>query len=234
MFSKMHQRFGTAGLIVAVVALVAALAGIAVAAGPKLNSTRKREVTKIAKKFAGKNGAPGAQGSPGPQGPQGNPGEAGAKGAIGPAGATGPAGAKGATGPTGPSGLTETKLPSGQTLKGLWQFQTIDISEALMTISFPLRVEPPAASHTMGVDAKPTAACPGNAEEPDAAPGHFCLYTKVIGNTAFPPTDFAADATIGVRYVWSVTDETKMAFAYGSWAVTAACPKDEEGSEIPC
>ncbi len=67
------------GVVIAVIALIFALAGTAFAAA-KLNGTQKKEVKKIAKKYAGKrgktgpagaNGAPGAQGPGGPRGPAG-------------------------------------------------------------------------------------------------------------------------------------------------------------------
>jgi hypothetical protein len=80
-----REPFGTAGLIVAVVALVAAIGGTALAAA-KLNSTQKKEVEKIAKKYAGKagtngtNGAPGANGKDGANGTNGAPGAPGTEG----------------------------------------------------------------------------------------------------------------------------------------------------------
>jgi hypothetical protein len=86
-----REPFGTAGLVVACVALIAALGGTALAAA-KLNSTQKKEVEKIAKKYAGAPGAPGAAGPAGPAGPQG------------PAGAKGDAGAQGPTGTNGANG----------------------------------------------------------------------------------------------------------------------------------
>ena len=73
MFSRMHDKLGTAGLVVAIVALVFAMVGGAYAAGG-LTKQQEKQVTKIAKKYAGK---PGAQG---PQGPQGPAGLVGAKG----------------------------------------------------------------------------------------------------------------------------------------------------------
>lgn len=126
MFSRIHNKLGTAGLIVSIVALVFALAGTAFAAAG-LNSKQKKEVTKIAKKYAGK---PGPQGQAGPQGPQGpagpagavgpqgakgDPGADGAKGATGPTGPTGPGGT-GSTGPTGPTGtsVTLSSIPPGE------------------------------------------------------------------------------------------------------------------------
>jgi hypothetical protein len=83
-----REPFGTAGLIVACVALIAALGGTALAAA-KLNSTQKKEVEKIAKKFAGKPGAPGAPGAAGPTGPQGSGGSAGKDGTNGTNGTNG-------------------------------------------------------------------------------------------------------------------------------------------------
>ena len=61
MIERIHQKLGTAGFVIAIVALIAALGGTALAAA-KLNGTQKKEVEKIAKKYAGKPGAAG----PGP------------------------------------------------------------------------------------------------------------------------------------------------------------------------
>jgi hypothetical protein len=82
MLSKLHDRLGTAGLIVAVVALVAALAGTAIAASG-LNSKQKKEVKSIAKKFAGKRGPAGPAGATGPAGAKGEAGAPGTEGAPG-------------------------------------------------------------------------------------------------------------------------------------------------------
>lgn len=121
MFSKLHERLGTAGLIVAVVALVVALSGTAIAAKKFIT---KPEAIKIAKKYAGKNGkdgAPGAPGAVGPVGPQGAKGDPGAPGTPGPKGATGPTGAAGtngaagATGTAGATGATGLKGATGAT-----------------------------------------------------------------------------------------------------------------------
>jgi len=103
MFSRIHNRLGTAGLIVAVIALVAALAGTAFAAA-KLNGTQKKEVKKIAKQFAGKDGAPGAPGAQGPAGAKGDKGDAGGKGDTGAPGSNGKGVVTGAPGPECPEG----------------------------------------------------------------------------------------------------------------------------------
>jgi hypothetical protein len=105
MFHRVREPFGKAGLIVALVAVVAALGGGAYAAGGGLSSKQKKEVTKIAqaeaKKVAGKDGAPGV---PGPTGPKGDTGGAGANGMNGALGEKGEPGVKGDRGERGLAG----------------------------------------------------------------------------------------------------------------------------------
>jgi hypothetical protein len=84
-----REPFGTAGLIVACIALVLALTGAAFAAKGALTGKQKKEVEKIAKKFAGKPGAPGAAGPQGPAGAAGAPGKEGPQGEPGQPGANG-------------------------------------------------------------------------------------------------------------------------------------------------
>jgi hypothetical protein len=79
---RLKEPFGKAGLTVAVLALVLAMVGGAWAAAG-LNSKQKKEVTKIAKKYAGKPGAPGANGTNGAPGAPGANGTNGAPGAAG-------------------------------------------------------------------------------------------------------------------------------------------------------
>jgi hypothetical protein len=119
MLSRLHQKLGTAGLVVAVVALVAALSGAAFAAGGGLTGKEKTEVKKIAKKFAGKNGATGPAGQQGPKGDPGAKGDAGAAGSAGAIGPEGPEGPAGPEGPEGETGYTET-LPAGEILTGAY------------------------------------------------------------------------------------------------------------------
>jgi hypothetical protein len=101
-----REPFGTAGLVVACIALIAALGGTALAA-TKLNSTQKKEVEKIAKKFAGK---PGAAGVPGPAG---SPGAAGANGKDGTNGTNGKDGKDGTNGTPGAAGKSPEIVLSG-------------------------------------------------------------------------------------------------------------------------
>jgi Collagen triple helix repeat (20 copies) len=108
LISRIHQKLGTAGFIISLVALVAALGGGAYAAQAGLSGKQKKEVEKIAKKYAGKPGAQGPAGPSGPSGASGAKGDAGAKGDQGNPGSAGAAGAAGANGKS----VTVTALPT--------------------------------------------------------------------------------------------------------------------------
>jgi hypothetical protein len=89
MLSRLHSKLGTAGFIISIVALVAALGGGAYAASGGLSGKQKKEVEKIAKKSAGKPGAQGPAGTPGANGTAGALGKDGAEGKQGPEGKAG-------------------------------------------------------------------------------------------------------------------------------------------------
>lgn len=95
---SIREPLGTAGLIVACVALIAALGGGAYAASGGLSGKQKKEVEKIAKKYAGKSGQTGAAGTNGAPGPKGDTGAAGKEGPQGKEGKEGPPGKPGADG----------------------------------------------------------------------------------------------------------------------------------------
>jgi hypothetical protein len=187
MTSKFRIRFGAPG-IVAVIALVFALAGGAYAASNALSGKQKKEVEKIAKKYAGK---PGAAGAAGPAGPVGAKGDTGAAGSSGATGATGK-GTTGATGATGQTGFTET-LPSGMTETGTWSYGPIPagVTSGKISVSLPIPLEsgeelafsyvglvenPITEEFELG---PPTADCPGSAEAPEAEPGKLCVYASI-------------------------------------------------------
>jgi hypothetical protein len=82
-YRALHNRFGTAGVILGVIALVLALGGTALAAKGALTGKQRKEVEKIAKKYAGKPGAPGTVGTNGTNGTNGKDGTNGAPGKDG-------------------------------------------------------------------------------------------------------------------------------------------------------
>jgi hypothetical protein len=175
-----REPFGTAGLIVACVALVAALGGTALAAA-KLNSTQKKEVEKIAKKYAGPAGPAGATGPAGAKGDSGAKGEKGEKGDKGDTGDTGGPGksvtvtaiTKGGTKCGGRAGAevkqegaagagTEVcegspwtdggTLPSEETETGTWLFFSNGEGTQFVPISFPIPLSTAAATAISAVN----------------------------------------------------------------------------------
>lgn len=98
MISRLHQKLGTAGFILSMVALVAAMSGGAYAA---ISGAEKRMIKKESKKFSKKFSKQFAK--RGPAGPQGLPGAPGAQGLPGQNGSDGANGSKGADGSNGKS-----------------------------------------------------------------------------------------------------------------------------------
>jgi hypothetical protein len=214
MLSRVHSKLGTAGLVVAVVALVAALTGAAFAAGG-LTKQQEKQVKKIAKKYAGKPGPAGPAGPQGPAGPAGAPGAKGNTGAVGPVGPQGPEGS-----PWTDGGV----LPSGETETGTWALGSeTDETGRFLAISFNIPLaEEPEAVHFLKPGEGETPDCPGTAEDPEAAPGHLCIYSTKSEKITFldiPEIGMPESTTSGAVVLFSVEKE---AAAYGTWAVTAA------------
>ncbi len=151
MLERLRNQVGTAGLIVAIVALVAALGGGAYAATS--NSGKATASAKGKPGPRGKTGKTGPAGPAGPVGPAGLTGPAGPKGDPGPkgdTGAQGPIGPQGPVGPKGTSGFTET-LPPGKTETGTWSFGYVSADGApvadffepgvVVPVSFPIPLE---------------------------------------------------------------------------------------------
>jgi len=232
MLKRIHNKLGTAGLLIAVVALVAAVAGTAFAAGG-LTKQQEKQVIKIAKKYAGKQGP---KGDPGPAGAQGPKGDQGSQGAKGDKGDEGP------QGPEGPAGPTETILPQGKTETGVWSFGGTNQSFMPVSISFPLRVselKPSSFVFDPAANAKNTEHCPGAVDQPEAAQGYFCLYVRPLSN-AFRNGDWEPELESGLISGLVVTFKRAEpaqpeASGEGTWAVTARCPVDPEtGEEEDC
>jgi hypothetical protein len=153
MLWRLREHLGTAGLIVAIVALSVALAGGAIAAnggagnGKATASAKAKKGPRGPKGPKGDTGPAGPAGPAGPQGAKGDNGAAGAngsngadgaKGATGNQGTQGTKGATGVTGPTGQTGYTKT-LPPGETETGTWGFtKALEPEIVIAPISFTI------------------------------------------------------------------------------------------------
>ena len=241
--ASLNRRTGPAGLIVAVLALVIALAGGAYAASGALTSKQKKEVRKIAKQVAGQPGANGTNGSNGAQGPAGPQGPAGADGAgvtsktLNPGNPKCPQGgseftsASGKTyacaGKEGKSGFA-AELPAGQTSTGAWTTDMGAEGQILFfaAISFPYPVsESGYPVHFIPIGGTPPATCPGSAAEPAAEAGNVCVYQS----GGFGPTyeneinpedgeEFEGAGKMGTILKFSGGEFER---GYGTWAVTS-------------
>jgi hypothetical protein len=244
-----REPFGKAGLTVAILALVFAMVGGAWAAAG-LNGKQKKEVTKIAKKFAGKPGAAGTNGT------NGSNGAAGAKGDTGAAGSAGAAGknvvltaeSKGANckeagtkvevegdaaskkyvcnGSPWTAGGT---LPKGSTETGVWSMNGSEASKdgtfgaMAVPISFniPLAATLDSSHAHYSTEAGFAAVCTGIVDTPTAPSGNLCVYQSQLEHGAF--LGFLGFTTEGAdKSGTNVLLEVTAdhAFGIGSWAVT--------------
>ena len=246
MLSRLRNQIGTAGLVVAIVALVAALGGGAYAATS--NSGKATASANGKKGPRGPKGATGPAGPQGPAGPAGSKGDAGPKGEKGDTGAQGPAGPQGPAGKKGTTGFTET-LPSEKTETGTWAIGPLT-EEAnpgssvgyYAPISFPIPLEN-ALDETQvhfinltgeeeggGIPNRPSSTCLGTASDPTATPGHLCVYTgevfggEELGNNLqlrkAAALEFGADTT-GLMLGFLHSPTATPIGGFGTWAVTA-------------
>lgn len=221
MLSRMQSKLGTAGLVTALIALVLAMSGGAYAAKGVIITKLSQISPSVQKKLKGK------QGAVGPVGPAGPQGAAGSSGAKGDTGARGPEGPEGPRGEEGPPGPTETKLPSGQTLTGTWELNDINLPVIWVNFSFPLRVEPnlfQASANEpeyISESDSSTTNCPGNVNNPEALPGHICIYAGTESNVIDSELNFAEDGTYGFVRKFEAVEPAERSYARGTWAVTA-------------
>jgi hypothetical protein len=222
MVSRIHEKLGTAGFVIAILALVAALGGTAIAAAG-LNGKQKKEVTKIAKKYAGQDGAAGAIG---PQGPPGAKGDTGAPGEPGKPGKDGEDGEDGVCS----EGIPECVLPSGATLTGTWAANssgTTASDVARFAISYALRIpsfgDPNEKVILIKEEEPASTECPGSLAAPEAAPGFLCLYAAAFQNASLVANGRNSSlnpASGFVGLLFPITEGTPVQ-ADGTWAVTA-------------
>jgi Collagen triple helix repeat (20 copies) len=222
MFSRIHSKFGTAGLVVAIVALVVALTGAAFAGG--LNRETKKEIQKQSKKFSKKFSKTFSQkfakpGPAGPQGPAGLPGAAGAKGDTGDKGDQGDPGTNGTNGTNGEDGACSTGnpscvVPSEATLKGHWGTGLAQ-GLGIAVISFGLALESEPALVYVKTAGEHEAECPGSTTEPKAEPGSLCVYQEVISG------NYNGGEADALGALFTIEDTGTGAYGWGTWAVTA-------------
>ncbi len=177
MFSKLRRpvrairgSLGTPGMIIAVIALIAALGGTAIASGG-LSGAEKKLIKKESKKFSKKFAKAGPKGEAGAPGAKGADGAPGAKGEKGDPGKDGEDGSPWTVGGVLPPEKTETGLIGGR-----------GTSAGFIPISFPIPL--PAAldgSHVKIInvgDPVPTECAGGTVADPKAAPGYLCAYNS--------------------------------------------------------
>jgi hypothetical protein len=231
--TSIREPFGKAGLTVAILALVMAMVGGAYAAA-KLNSTQKKEVEKIAKKFAGKPGAAGATGPAGANGTNGTNGAPGKEGLEGKQGLEGKEGKQGKEGKEGIQGKEGSPWPAGGTLPaGKTETGTYAISatgeEQVESAAAPLSFAIPLASpldeshvHFVGAGA-----------EAGTGKGDLTFGSTVIKNVVTQSGKFTDGSTISgagippgtlISEVIDQISETKLIITKAATATGTAVP----------
>src|SRR5215204_664015 len=141
----------------------------------------------------------------------------------------GPQGVQGAKGEPGPQGDAGTPgpfpgvLPSGTTMRGAYALLDVAPNAGYLArdsvsfgLSLPKETAPMVKAHFIALGgADPN--CPGTAAQPDAAPGHICVFEDVASNRT--------SVTINAHTYGAVMTTASVApgdfRTTGSWAVTA-------------
>jgi len=150
------------------------------------------------------------------------------KGNRGPQGLTGPKGDKGDQGPF-PSG----NLPAGKTIRGTYALGAgAADSYAWDSISFGFVLSAAPIPHWIPAAGPIPAECPGTASNPQAAPGHLCVYERPggFGNVGsrqiYDPSAPGGSGNLSSRYGAGLFMErgglAEDFWSYGTWAVTSA------------
>jgi hypothetical protein len=217
---RRRVRRPSPAMLVAVLALLLAMGGSALAAHHYLINSTKQINPRVLKALKGRRGATGRPGVPG------LPGAAGARG---PQGKEGPRGKEGKTGEPGPFPST---LPSGKTLTGV--FEATDgipaklkgYAQAAISFPFPLAANPKA--EVIEASGKATEHCPGSRESPSAAAGYLCIYVWTSNGPAvgaYNPANEAPGAgktgAVAFTEVKCEAESPCNAHLVGTWAVTA-------------
>lgn len=148
----------------------------------------------------------------GPQGLQGPTGSTGARGVQG---------AQGVQGITGAPGPFPDILPTGKTLRGNYNIGgTAAAANALAntSISFVFQFASAPTFNYIAPGGSSTAACPGSATNPTAAPGNLCVYSQGVANTTGARNN-NIDQWGDTLFINSTT--TGNFFDFGIWAATS-------------
>jgi hypothetical protein len=205
-------------MVVASIALGIALGGTSVAAIQALpkNSVGTKQIKNgaVTKKKINKKTLAQLRGNRGPQGPQG---------AQGPPGAQGAQGIQGIQGPAGP---ITGDLPAGVTLRGTWGGEGSASGAGDYrgsTAMFGLRLPASPTRHFIPNGGVPPASCPGTLTNPQAAPGHLCVYQGAninnLSSTIIDETN-AGTGRYGFTFLIFPAGAGNY-WSYGTWAVTA-------------
>lgn len=102
---------------------------------------------------------------------------------------SGPQGAPGGQGETGAAGPFPDVLPRGKTLRGKYAVRYTaggggEIYADAISFGFTFASAP--VPHVITQGAVPPPECPGNAGNPQAQPGHLCIYESVQTNHSAP------------------------------------------------
>ena len=240
---RLKEPFGKAGLTVAVCALVMALVGGAYAAGG-LTKAQEKQVTKIAKKYAGKPGPAGANGT---NGASGTPGARGETGAVGPQGPQGNPGSPGSPGTPGSPWTAGGTLPKSKSLTGEWSASgyvknapNIESGVVYTSVSFalPLPAEPTAHYIHVGEGegegnealALQEGKCAGTYKNPGAAEGQLCVFASAETNSATSFFGFPAPAicSSGKESFCELTSTSPTVSPFGFTIFAAASGADTE------
>lgn len=222
--SRLWRHRPSSSMLVAVLALVFATTGSAVAASLITSKQIKNGTIQLVD--ISKKAKTALTGLPGPAGPAGPAG--GATGPAGPAGAAGAAGAKGDKGDTGRSALTP--LQTGESEVGGWDF---DSQAPASTGDFggwvPFAIPAPTAldnAHVLVAGSIAGAGCTGTVAAPTAPAGDVCIYvgqssTNAATVAGSEPNGVTEEAVKRGFRVLITVNNTGDVYSQGSWAYTA-------------
>lgn len=149
---------------------------------------------------------------------------------------TGPAGPRGATGPQGPKGdkgdkgdpgpYPDDTLPAGHTIRGTYALASEgpagdNGSLAMTGISYGFRLAASPATHVIPSGGAVPAGCGGTPANPDASPGHLCIFEQANTNkgAGYPVVLF--NNRFGASIYMFSGAGSSFAYSAGTWAVTS-------------